>query len=102
MSNRVDQLIEEIREKANLMKESVAIEKNKNSELSSEIDSLKAQIEAKSNEVERLKEDLVNLEAKLNDSKNERIEVQSDTGVSDEQIDELVKEIEYCITQLKK
>ena len=102
MSDRVNQLIEDIRGKVDLMKGKVTAEQNKNSELSQEIESLKAKLQSKENEVLQLNGKIQDLETEKNDLESKNIAVPAENGVSEEQIDELVKEIEYCITQLKK
>lgn len=102
MSDRVNQLIEDIRGKVDLMKSKVTAEESKNSELTQAIDSLKSQLQTKENEVAQLNGKIQELEAQKNDLNKNNIAVPAENGVSEEQIDELVKEIEYCITQLKK
>jgi septal ring factor EnvC (AmiA/AmiB activator) len=102
MSDRVNELIEEIRGKANSMKDRVSTEQDKNNTLTKEIEELKTQLSAKEAEVSQLKGELDSLKSDISSKNEQSIAVASDNGVSDEQIDELVKEIEYCITQLKR
>lgn len=102
MSDRVNQLIEDIRGKVNLMKDSVETEKNKAKELTQEVETLKSKLQSKENELAQLNGKIQALELEKDDLKNNNIAVPAENGVSEDQIDELVKEIEYCITQLKK
>lgn len=102
MSDRVNELIEEIRGKAISMKELVSAEKEKSGALIQQIEELKNQVSAKNAEVSQLQEEITSLKNDLNAKNEQGIEAPVEAGVSDEQIDELVKEIEYCITQLKR
>lgn len=102
MSERVNQLIEEIREKSLRIKNSLSAERSRVSTLESEIEKLKAAISEKENEIQKGMEELEKLR---NDSKTVQIEsipVSKENEISGEQIDELVKEIEYCIAKLKQ
>jgi uncharacterized protein YoxC len=103
MSERIDELIETIREKSILLKEQVASEKSKNEELTQEIQNLKQEISSKDGKVDELNEKIGELNESVKTAKEQSItSSEVTTGVTDEQIDELVKEIEYCIEQLKK
>jgi len=102
MSDRIQELLDGIREKATAWHQQYTEERNANQNLRVENSELKAKLEATEQELEAMKQRISGLEMKLEMAKNTDVIVSQDTGVSDEQIDELVKEIEYCIAQLKK
>lgn len=102
MSDRVNELIEEIRGKATSMKQLISVEKEKNSGLAQEIEALKHELSSKETEVTQLKGEIASLKNDLSAKNEQSIERSTGNEISDEQIDELVKEIEYCIAQLKR
>ena len=102
MSDRINQLIDTIREKSVLLKNQIASEKANNEELTQEIQSLKQEISLKNEQVDELNSKITELNDGLKAVKEQNITGSEGKGISDEQIDELVKEIEYCIGQLKK
>ena len=102
MSDRINQLIDTIREKSILLKDQVASEKAKNEELTQEIQTLKQEVTSKGEKVDELNSKITELNDGLKAVKEQSITGSEGNGFSDEQIDELVKEIEYCIGQLKK
>jgi len=102
MSDRINQLIDTIREKSILLKDQVASEKAKNEELAQEIQSLKQEVSSNDEKVGELNSKITELNDGLKTAKEQSITGLEEKGISDEQIDELVKEIEYCIGQLKK
>ena len=102
MSNRVHQLIAEIQDKVKVLKQKLSDEQSKSASLENKVEEVNNEITARDNEISALKLEVTKLETQLNDQDDKSIAVQSDKGISDEEIDELVNEIEYCITQLKK
>lgn len=102
MSNRVHQLIAEIEGKTISLKQKLSEERSKNSLLSDNIGELNKTILDKDQELAALKNEIVRLESELSEKGNISIAAPVVQGVSNEQIDELVNEIEYCIAQLKK
>ncbi len=102
MADRINELIQKIREKVSQLKGQLSVEKTKNESLQNELNQLKAQLDFSKNEVETLNAKIVNLQSDIAKAKEQSVESSNEIGVSDEQIDELVKEIEYCIGQLKK
>ena len=102
MSDRINQLIDTIREKSILLKDQVASEKAKNEKLTLEIQTLKQEVTLKDVKVDELNSKITELNDGLKAAKEQSISGSEGNGYSDEQIDELVKEIEYCIGQLKK
>ena len=102
MSDRIHQLVDTIREKSILLKDQVASEKAKNQELEQTIQNLKQEASLKDGKVSELSAKIIELGDDLKTVKEQSITGQEGAGLSDGQIDELVKEIEYCIGQLKK
>ena len=102
MSDRVNELIETLREKMILLKEQCANERSKNDELSAENKTLKLNLTEASNEISSLQAKNESLKEVQNSAKVQSVNPSEAKKISDEQIDELVSEIEYCIGQLKK
>ncbi len=102
MSDRVYKLIQTLQEKMNLLKDECALERSKNNELTAKIKGLTAELAEKSSEIASLNEQIDELKLKQSEAKEQSVGHAENSGFSDEQIDELVKEIEYCIGQLKK
>ena len=102
MADRINELIKNIREKVSQLKSQLSVEKSKNETLQEEVNQLKLQLTSRQTEVESLESKIVNLQSDIVKAKEQSVNHSPETSVSDEQIDELVKEIEYCIGQLKK
>jgi len=102
MSDRIHELIEGIRSQATSLRDRLSIESSKNEELQKEVGSLLNQVSSKDEEINQLKSKISELEMNMNTTREQEVIVSGDAGVSKEQIDELVKEIDYCIEQLKK
>lgn len=102
MSDRIQELIDGIREKSSALHGQLLAERSKNQNLSKEAESLKKQVSVNDEEIAKLKSKVEELELKLKSTGEREVVVMDGAKVSDEQIDELVKEIEYCIAQLKK
>jgi uncharacterized coiled-coil DUF342 family protein len=102
MSDRINQLVDTIREKTILLKDQIASEKAKNEELTKEIQTLKQDVSSRDEKMGELNNNITELNDGLKAVREQSIISADGNGVSEEQIDELVKEIEYCIEQLKK
>ena len=102
MSGRINQLVDTIREKFILLKDQVASDKVKNEELTQEIQALKLDVSSKDEKIGELNSKITELNDGLKSAREQSIISAEGNGVSEEQVDELVKEIEYCIEQLKK
>ncbi len=103
MSEKIHQFINEVRQNFANLNESLLAEKTKNQELISELSSLKKQVEDLLSENEGLKNEVDELKRQKSDEVEKfNIQTSQDSMISDERIDELVKEIDYCIGQLKK
>lgn len=73
----------------------------KNNHLAQEIIQLTTDVESNKTEISQLKEDNTELKSLLEEAKNQIVKPAKTDNVSQEQINELVREIEYCIGQLK-
>jgi len=102
MSDRILELVGSIKDKVSLVKGQLEKERSKSEDLQNEVVSLREQLAEKQVELNGLSIKISELETKLITKKEQDVVVVEETGVSDNQIDELVKEIEYCIGQLKK
>lgn len=102
MSDRVNELIETLREKMILLKDQCAQERSKNDELIVENEALKSKLTEKSTEISSLQTKIESLKEAQKLAAEQSVNHSEEKRISDEQIDELVSEIEYCIAQLKK
>jgi cell shape-determining protein MreC len=103
MTERIQHIMNEIRAKALEIHSELVQERNKNQVLQAQILEKEERLQAaKQLENERLAV-IDQLKLDLEVAKNQVVEVSvPQIGRNEEQIDELVKEIEYCIGQLKK
>lgn len=103
MTERIQKSIEEIRIKSKALFSQLTEEREMNKSLLAEMRTLK-EIESnlKEKEVAYLHE-ISDLKMALEEAKSQVVEVSIPSfGKKEDEIDELVKEIEYCIGQLKK
>lgn len=116
MNEKIQHIIQDIRRKKDALNASFNQQVLKASQLEREIEQLKSELSSKDNRISDLKEESVRLtnekaqlvhdnselKSLLEETKNQVINaVKTDNSNSQEQIDELVREIEYCIGQLK-
>ena len=101
MSEKVNQLIDEIREKSLSIKDSLSAERTKVESLETEVENLKNKISEKENDLKNKVSEIESLRNDMSSMETKSIPVQKESGITDEQIDELVKEIEFCIAKLK-
>lgn len=102
MTDKIQHIIQEIRDKKAKLTNELSNSASKIDQLSSEIEALKSTLQINEVKVQSLQNEVASLSGQLELEKNKAVEVSSIVEVNkDEQIDELVKEIEYCITQLK-
>lgn len=103
MTERIQHIMNEIRAKALEIHSELVQERNKNQVLQAQILEKEERLQAaKQLENEHLAV-IDQLKLDLEVAKNQVVEVSvPQIGRNEEQIDELVKEIEYCIGQLKK
>lgn len=103
MTESIQAKLSQISDKIDRLNQSLVTEKLKNTELSEllvqknrELDEMKGNLDKTRDEVKVLRE-----QSKSTIEQNVRSEV-SKSPVSEQEIEELVNEIEYCIRQLKK
>lgn len=102
MTEHIQQIIEKIRQKSLALHTQLNEEREKNKEFQAEIAVLKEnQQSQKQKEDEHLSE-IASLKMELEATKGQIVENSRPIGKKDDEIDELVKEIEHCISQLKK
>lgn len=103
MTEKIQLIIEEIRLKCKELHTQLESERSKSLELRTELDALKTenfQLKEKNEEFVQTNLKLVSeLEATIRQGVGMQNEAKGDRNA---EIDELVREIEYCITQLKK
>jgi site-specific DNA-adenine methylase len=103
MTKRVQQIIDDIRSKYIKVYESMLAEKKKSIALLEELKAYEtktAQVIAKNHQLEQIVEEVkIELETALLQGKES---IQSAGLNRNEEIDELVREIEHCISQLKQ
>jgi len=102
MTDRIQHIIDEIRAKSQALHKLLTAEREKNMELYVEISEMKDQLKQLNLNLETKDQEIAGLNSVINAAKNQVVEGSSSNGRKDEEIDELVKEIEYCISQLKK
>ncbi len=102
MSDRIQELIDGIRGKASALHDQLSTERTQNQKLQAELDGLKENVAQRDSKIDELSLKVSELEMKLKTAGEKEVVVAEGTSVSDAQIDELVREIEYCIGQLKK
>lgn len=102
MSDRINSLINNIREKSILLNEKLSIQKEKNKDLDTQLNSLNEELASHKKKNEQLSNEMKELKENIKANNGQDISSSEGNDVSDEKIDELVKEIEYCIGQLKK
>jgi hypothetical protein len=102
MTEKIQQIIGAIRTKMVQMHEQLVASREQNNILETENKSLKSQIEMLQKDREDQKAKLSDLELQLMAAKEQVASAPVSQSRKEEEIDELVKEIEYCISQLKK
>lgn len=103
MTDNIQKIIDQILSKSNFLHKIVLEERDKNSHLNIEIERLNKLLSEKNEECLLLSKNLDSVQSALSLAQNKVIEnpVQA-IGKSEQEIDELVKEIEFCIEQLKQ
>ena len=102
MTERIQKSIEEIRLKSKALFSQLTEEREMNKSLLAELRTLK---EVESNLIQKevaYLHEISDLKMALEEAKSQVVEVPTSLVKKDEEIDELVNEIEYCISQLKK
>lgn len=101
MNEQIQHIIQDIRRKKSALEDLLNQQKQKVKQLGQEIEQLKSDSESKHSEISRLKNENAELQSLLEAAKNQVINTVASENNGHEQIDELVREIEYCIGQLK-
>ena len=101
MSDKALQLIDEIRSRSLKIKGKLDEERQNNAVLTNTIADLKKELEQKELDLSEVKSKVAELEKEILTTKEQVINPVISSERNDEEIDELVKEIEYCISQLK-
>lgn len=103
MTEKIQDTIQEISRKAERIGEALHSERSKNEILHEEIVRNKEQLAVELTAVSSLKVEIESLKSALHLAVNKVVEVPAPISRRTEQeIDELVKEIEFCIEQLKQ
>ena len=103
MTDNIQKIIDQILSKSNFLHKIVLEERDKNSHLNIENERLNKLLSEKNEECLLLSKNLDSVQSALSLAQNKVIENPGQTiGKSEQEIDELVKEIEFCIEQLKQ
>ena len=103
MTEKIQDTIQEISRKAVRIGEALRAERSKNEILQEEIDRNNEQLAVELAAVSSLKMEIESLKLALHLAEDKVVEVPAPvTGRNEQEIDELVKEIEFCIEQLKQ
>jgi ribosomal protein S3 len=103
MTDNIQKIIDQILSKSNFLHKIVLEERDKNSNLNIEIERLNKLLSEKNEECLLLSKNLDSVQSALSLTENKVIENPGlAIGKSEQEIDELVKEIEFCIEQLKQ
>ena len=103
MTEQIERSIEQILSKARALHSELQSEKSRNVALQREVERMKGELLSFSEKEFMLNTEIETLKSALQLAENKVVEVPVQlVGKREEEIDELVKEIEYCIEQLKK
>jgi uncharacterized coiled-coil DUF342 family protein len=103
MTEKIEKSIEHILNKAQALHTDLQSERTRNNALNNELQKLKGEMFSLSEREFMLNTEIETLKSALQLAENKVVEVPIQVvGKREEEIDELVKEIEYCIEQLKK
>jgi predicted nucleic acid-binding Zn-ribbon protein len=103
MTEKIQHIINDIRLKSNSLHSQLVSERERAKKLEVELNEVKSQKNALENEKTHLNEHVIKLKSELEAIFKERVdEENSITESRNQDIDDLVREIEHCINQLKK
>jgi len=103
MTDQIEKRIEQILEKVKLLHLDLQNERSKNDSLMLENDKFKSELFSANQRESMLNSEIETLRSALLLAENKVVDVPiQPLGKREEEIEELVKEIEYCIEQLKK
>lgn len=102
MSDRIKALISEIGEKVSRINGMLSTERLNNEKLQNEVSALQEQLISEKNVVSELQTEIAAMRQDINAKSEHVVEDSKGKYISEDEIDEMVKEIEYCIGQLKE
>jgi chromosome segregation ATPase len=102
MNPRIQQLIDEIKAKSLALHVDLQNERAKRLTQQLELDSLKLELDDVKLKNQELKAQVQVLQESLEVTKGQVVDTSHFSSRNNEEIDELVREIEYCINQLRK
>jgi septation ring formation regulator EzrA len=103
MTEKIQDAIQEISRKVVRVGEALRSERSKNEILQEEINRNKEELATELSANTHLKAEIESLKSALHLAESKVVEVPAPvTGRTEQEIDELVKEIEFCIEQLKQ
>lgn len=100
MTTDIKSLIEQIGAKSKLLHQSLVIERERNSSIEVEMNRLRVENSELKNTQDTLNQEVQGLKLELSQRNNEK-NILSESTVDDSKIDLLVREIDFCIQQLK-
>lgn len=101
MNDKIQDIIQEIRNKKKALSDLLINEKQKVLALETELAELKREAETTTNQLNQLQKENSDLQTLLEETKAQVNVAKEPANVGYEHIDEMVREIEYCIGQLK-
>ncbi len=103
MTEKIQLYLNEILQKAQNVHALLEVERQKNNDLEQQISALQTELDSKHNLEISLRKEVETVKSALESAENKVVEVpMANNGKRQAEIDELVKEIEYCIEQLKQ
>jgi len=103
MTEKIQLYLNEILQKAQNVHALLKVERKKNNDLEQQISALQTELDSKHNLEISLRNEVETLKSALESTKNKVVEVPlANNRKRKTEIDDLVKEIEYCIEQLKQ
>lgn len=102
MSETINQLLNSIHQNVKRLNEKLNIERSENKKLNNEVVALGEELIKLREDNNRLQIEVGYLHDEIEVAKEQKVDLNVGQKLSDGQIDEMVKEIEYCIAQLKK
>ncbi len=103
MTERIQSILNQISDKAKNLHGKLQAERDRNASLISENEELQSKLNEKLAEITALENKLIEQEQRLiGQNEQSSVPVSNSSLGRTQEIDELVKEIEYCISQLRK
>jgi len=102
MPDQINELIDAIKEKISFLHNQLSVERANNEKLRGENETMKNAILLKEKEIDAHQSRIFDFEKGISTKQGQGVIVAEEKIIPEQQIDELVEEIEYCIAQLKK